>query len=325
MATADPRIGVTLPFEDVTLTEHRPLLRGLVEAGLTEIWTGEVNALDGFGPLSLFRGWEDEITISCAAASVFTRGPAVLAMTAAAMAETAPGACRFGIGAGSRVVAQEWNGAQFRGAWSRTVETLRFVRAALAGERLDNGFRLARPVAVPPRLLLAVAGPRMQDFAAAEADTMALNFVSADDVARIRARVAPVERRVSTSLETAVRLFLVPDDGPQAEAVARRFLAGYLTVPTYASFQTWLGRGDDLAAMNAAWQAGDRRGAVAAIGDDVLRDLVLFGSPEVCAAAVRGHLDAGADVVTLALVPGAGGTPQSRVDFLADLARHASL
>ena len=320
MTTADGRIGVTLPFDDVPLAAHRPLLRTLVEAGCSEIWTGEVNALDGFGPLALFRGWEDTITVSCAAASVFTRGPGVLAMTAATLAEAAPSACRFGIGAGSPVLAETWNGVPFDRPYQRTVDTFRFVRSALAGEKVGGGFRLARPVMDPPRLLLGVAGPRMQDFAAAEADTMALNFLSPDDVARIRDRVARVERLAPTPLETAVRVFLLPRAGRDAEQAARRFLAGYLTVPTYAAFQRWLGREDDLAPMNAAWQAGDRRAAMAAIPDEVLHDLVVFGSPAECAASARRYLDRGADVVTLALVPDPDAAPpEARVDFLAEL------
>ena len=277
MTTAEGRIGVTLPLDDVPLVAHRRLLRTLVEAGITEVWTGEVNALDGFGPLALFRGWEETITVSCAAASVFTRGPGVLAMTAATLAEAAPGACRFGIGAGSPVLAETWNGVPFERPYRRTVDTFRFIRRALAGAKVGDGFRLARPVPTPPRLLLGVAGPRMQEFAAAEADTMALNFLSADDVQRIRDRVAGVPRIVATPLETAVRVFLLPRDGAAAEQAARRFLAGYLTVPTYAAFQRWLGRAELLAPMNAAWQAGDRRAAMAAIPDQVLDDLVVFG------------------------------------------------
>jgi len=316
------RIGVTLPFDDVPLAAHRPLLRSLVEAGYTEIWSGEVNALDGFGPLALFRGWEESITVSCAAASVFTRGPGVLAMTAATLAEVAPGRSRFGIGAGSPVLAETWNGVAFERPYRRTVETLRFIRGALAGEKVGGGFRLARPVETPPRLLLGVAGPRMQDFAAAEADTMALNFLSADDVGRIRSRVEGVQRLVPTPLETAVRVFLLPREGPEAEQAARRFLAGYLTVPTYAAFQRWLGRGQALAEMEAAWRSGDRRAAMAAIPDEVLHDLVVFGSPADCAASVQRYLDRGADVVTLALVPDpAAPTPEERVAFLAELAQ----
>jgi alkanesulfonate monooxygenase SsuD/methylene tetrahydromethanopterin reductase-like flavin-dependent oxidoreductase (luciferase family) len=191
---------------------------------------------------------------------------------------------------------------------------------------VGGGFRLARPVDVPPKLLLGVAGPRMQDFAAAEADTMALNFLSPADVARIRERCQSVERVVPGPLETAVRVFLVPGEGPAAEQAARRMLAGYLTVPTYAGFQRWLGREPSLAAMHDAWRTGDRRAAMAAIPEDVLHDLVVFGSPARCAAAVQRYLDAGADVVTLALLPHAeAGTPEDRVAFLAALAQASGI
>jgi len=204
----------------------------------------------------------------------------------------------------------------------RVVDTFRFVREALAGKRVGDGFRLARPVEAPPKLLLAVAGPRMQDFAAAEADTMALNFLSPDDVARIRDRCARVERVAAEPLETAVRVFLLPREGPDAEQAARRFLAGYLTVPTYAGFQRWLGREALLAPMEAAWRAGDRRAAMAAIPDEVLHDLVVFGSPAQCAAAVDRYLDRGADVVTLALVPDPDAArAEARVEFLAAVAQ----
>ena len=327
MTIADRALGVTLPFDDVPLHRHRPLLRSLVAGGFDEIWTGEVAGLDGFGPLVLFRGWEDDITVSCAAASVFTRGPGVLAMTAATLAEAAPGRCRFGIGAGSPVLAETWNGVAFDRPYQRVVDTLHFLRQTLAGEKAEDratvhgaGFRLSRPVEVPPRLLLAVAGPRMQDFAAAEADTMALNFLSADDVARIRRRCEGVVRTAGAAGD---RRAGVPGagEGAAAEAAARRFLAGYLTVPTYAAFQSWLGRDELLAPMNAAWESGDRRGAMAAIPEAVLHDLVVFGSPAECGASVGRYFDGGADVVTLALLPEVEASdPAARVEFLMDVA-----
>ena len=72
--------------------------------------------------------------------------------------------------------------------------------------------------------------------------------------------------------------------------------------------------------MNPAWAAGDRRAAMAAIPDQVVRDLVVFGSPAECAASVARYLESGADVDTLALVPDAG-APEARVEFLAALAQ----
>lgn len=56
-------------------------------------------------------------------------------------------------------------------------------------------------------------------------------------------------------------------------------ISTYLTVPAYAAFHDWLGRGAALARMHAAWAAGDRAGAAAAIPDDVVDALVLHATP----------------------------------------------
>ena len=58
-----------------------------------------------------------------------------------------------------------------------------------------------------------------------------------------------------------VRVFVVPGDGDAGELSARRQIAAYLTVPVYTEFQRWLGRGDQLTDLLAAWNAGDRRKA----------------------------------------------------------------
>jgi alkanesulfonate monooxygenase SsuD/methylene tetrahydromethanopterin reductase-like flavin-dependent oxidoreductase (luciferase family) len=98
-------------------------------------------------------------------------------------------------------------------------------------------------------------------------------------------------------------------------------IAAYLTVPVYAEFQRWLGRGEQLTEMQAAWDGGDRAKAVEVIPDEVVRDLFLIGSPADCAQRVRGYLDAGVEIATLALMPpfGATFTPSDQVDFLCEL------
>jgi probable F420-dependent oxidoreductase len=322
------KLGVTLPFDDVSLRDHRPLLDRLIDSGYGEVWTGEVSANDGFSPLALWSGWYDQLSVTCAVTSVFTRGPGVLAMTAASMAEVAPGRCRFGIGAGSDVIVANWNGIPFERPYQKVADTLRFLRQTLSGERADDyptvhgkGFVLARPVPVPPRLIVAALGPRMQELAAAEADGVCLNFLSARDVATVRGRCAGVDRIVSGPLETSVRIFVIPGAGDAVETAARRFIAGYLTVGVYARFQDWLGRGPELVPMQEAWAAGDRRKATQAIDTQTVRDLIVFGTPGDCAARVQDYFDAGADAATLYLLPTPEPLPPGdRVDFLTELA-----
>jgi hypothetical protein len=75
-------------------------------------------------------------------------------------------------------------------------------------------------------------------------------------------------------------------------------------VTVYAEFHRWLGRGPLLEAMWAAWSAGDRKAALAAIPDEVVDALVVHGSAEECRAHVRRYVDNGVAVPVLALLSG---------------------
>jgi probable F420-dependent oxidoreductase len=325
------QVGVTVPLAGLSLIEHREPLRRLTDAGFQEVSTGEVNGLDALTPLILFSGWQPELTLSCAIVSAFTRGPGVLAMSAAAMAEAAPGKARFGIGAGSDRIVEDWNGIPFVKPYTRVANTLRFLRSTLTtgrpgrgGEELGApGFRLARVPETPPKLMLAALGPRMQRLAKAEADCVVLNFLSPSDVQLVRDHTADTPREVDGELETEVRVFVIPGEGSAAEIAARRHIAAYLTVPVYTAFQQWLGRGDQLVELLEAWEAGDRRRAVDVVPDELITDLFITGTPEQCAAGVRRYLEQGVDVLTVVLLPPHDTPfgPEAQVDFLCAMAR----
>jgi alkanesulfonate monooxygenase SsuD/methylene tetrahydromethanopterin reductase-like flavin-dependent oxidoreductase (luciferase family) len=74
----------------------------------------------------------------------------------------------------------------------------------------------------------------------------------------------------------------------------------------YRAFHQWLGRADRLAPMWAAWAAGDRRGALAALDDDLVDELVVHGSPAACRDRVAQYAAAGVHTPILALLPTGG-------------------
>jgi alkanesulfonate monooxygenase SsuD/methylene tetrahydromethanopterin reductase-like flavin-dependent oxidoreductase (luciferase family) len=105
------------------------------------------------------------------------------------------------------------------------------------------------------------------------------------------------------AIEVTARLFVNLDPpGPASELVVRRHIAGYLNVPVYRAFQEWLGRSDALAPMWAAWGAGDRKGAVAAIPAEVMDDLIPRGSLPDLKARIQLYLDRGIDTAFLSLM-----------------------
>ncbi|WP_433826898.1 LLM class F420-dependent oxidoreductase [Actinoplanes sp. CA-015351] len=302
------RWGMTVPLNGVPLAEHAAVYRGLADAGFTDVWSSEVNGTDAFTPLTLAAAWESRLKLGTAITPVFTRGPGLLAMTAAALAETAPGRFQFGIGASSPVVVGDWNAVDFTEPFARSRDVLRFLRSALAGETIDEQypsftvrrFRLERPPAVPPQLLLAALRPQMLRLAAAEADGVILNWLSATDVATALAET----KEAGPGFEVAARIFVIPtEDAAYARAVGRRMITSYLTVPAYAAFHRWLGRSEILDPMWQAWKSGDRKGALAAIPDSLVDELIVHGTPAECRTRVEAYARAGVTVPVMALMP----------------------
>jgi alkanesulfonate monooxygenase SsuD/methylene tetrahydromethanopterin reductase-like flavin-dependent oxidoreductase (luciferase family) len=58
--------------------------------------------------------------------------------------------------------------------------------------------------------------------------------------------------------------------------------------------------------MWRAWAAGDRKGALAAIPDAVVDELLVHGPPAECRERVRAYAQAGVHVPVMALIPPPG-------------------
>jgi probable F420-dependent oxidoreductase len=298
--------GMTIPFYDRSLAQSQELIAELPALGYTDVWSAEVNGADGFTPLALAAQWAPGVRLGSAIVPVSTRGPGLLAMSAATLADLAPERFVLGIGSSSPAIVERWNAGEFVKPYARTRDTLRFLRAALAGEKVSQayetfevkGFKLERAPKVPPKIVLAALRPRMLHLAAEEADGAITNWLSPDDVRTVRAEIGP-------DTELIARLFVcVNEDADQVRELARWMLAGYLTVPAYAAFHDWLGRAEVLRPLHEAWAAGDRQAALKAIPDEVVDALVVHGDAATCRARIQEYVDNGLDTPVLAPIPG---------------------
>jgi probable F420-dependent oxidoreductase len=298
--------GMTIPFYDRSLAKSQELIAELPGLGYTDAWSAEVNGVDGFTPLALSAQWAPGLRLGSAIVPVSTRGPGLLAMSAATVADLAPGRFVLGIGASSPAIVERWNAGEFTKPYARTRDTLRFLKKALAGEKVTEtyetfavkGFKLERAPKTPPKIVLAALRPRMLRLAAEEADGAITNWLSPADVRRVRAEVGQ-------DTELIARLFVcVSEDTEKVRELARWMLASYLTVPVYAAFHDWLGRGEVLRPMHEAWAAGDRQAALKAIPDEVVDDLIVHGDAATCRARIREYVANGLDTPVLAPIPG---------------------
>jgi probable F420-dependent oxidoreductase len=288
MADVPRRFGVTVPVPGVPLHQHREVFEEIAALGFTDVWSSEADGPDGFTPLALAAAWTPTLRGGIAIVPAFTRGPALLAQSAASLADAAPGRFALGVGASSPAIVERWNGIPFVDPFKRTRDTVRFLRAALTGEKVTErydtfevqGFRLGLVPEVPPTILIAALRPGMLTLAGQEGDGAIVNWLSAADVAQVKPYVG--------DKEIVARIFVAPtDDFDLVRTMTARSITSYLNVEVYAKFHEWLGRAPVLQPMWDAWAAGDRARALELVPDEVIDDLIVWGTPERIRARVE--------------------------------------
>lgn len=300
---------MTIPLPG-PLHTHRDGLIELAELGYSDVWSAESDGADGFTPLALAAAWEPRLRLGTAIIPAYTRGPACLAQSVASMADAAPGRFAIGIGSSSNVIVERWNGIPFEHPYRRVRDTVRFLREALSGEKVSRsydtfnveGFRLGVKPEVTPPILIAALREQMLRLAGKEGDGVIINWLAPEDVPQV---VSVVDDAADGApREVVARIFVCPSSNADVVRTAARFaIAAYMNVPVYAKFQEWLGRGPALTGMWDAWSAGDRKGALAQISDEVVDSLVIHGSPEYCRSRIEQYFEGGVTTAALALLP----------------------
>jgi len=307
MSASAPRWGMTIPLPGVSLRDHRSLVERLAEWGYTDLWTAEVAGLDALTPLAAAASWSSDLRFGSAIASIFSRGPALLAMEAASLADLAPDRFVLGLGSSSPLLVEGWNAGRLHRPHARMRDTLDFLDRALRGERIDEqfesfsvrGFALERPPAVPPRLMVAGLRSKMLGLAGARSAGAILGLVTPQDIPAMARKV----HDAGPGREIAMRIGVYPtSDIELARAHCRRILATYLNVPAYAALHEELGRGSEIARIAREWRRGDRGAAVEAVPPDWVDEFFAVGSPSRCRERVESFVEAGVTAPILSIM-----------------------
>jgi len=298
------RHGLTIPFAGVSLAEHEPLVRRADELGYDDLWSGEATGYDGFTPLALASAWTEKVRLGTGVVNPYTRGPALMAQSAAALADASRGRFVLGIGASSDRIVERWNGIPFEKPLSRVREAVQALRPVFTGERGDGGFKLEAPPAQPIPIYVAALRGRMLRLAGEIGDGAWVNFLPLSGVEQVVGKVREGEAaagRQPGSVDIVCRFFNVPAPPDEGLAFVRFMFAAYATVPVYAEYFRWLGFADEIDPMVRAWEDGDRQRAVELVPEDLARDVFVFGGPDEQRERLAAYADKG--ITTLCLTP----------------------
>jgi len=326
------RFGFTFPFDGIPLHAHKDVLQEAERLGYTDAWSYEIDGVDCFTPLAAAAAWTEQLRLGTAIANVYTRTPLTLAMSALGVAEAAPGRVMLGLGTGSSVIVERWNGVPFERPYTKMRDVVTVIQKTFSGEKVSetldtvraDGFRISRRLAPMPPIYIAALRKRMLRLAGAMGEGAIINWLGARDVPKAVAearRGAEEAGRDPAKVEIVCRIFVcMTEDEPVVDFIGRRSISAYLNVPVYAKFHEWLGRAPALQPMWDAWNAGDRKQATAVIPRQVIDDLLIHGDSETCRRKVQEYVDNGVTVPVVNVIP-TSPDPQERARQSVDVLR----
>lgn len=301
------RLGLVVPFQHpVSLAEQVGLVKDAETRGYDSAWLFDGTGPDALTMLAYLAASTGRLTLSTGIIPIQTRSPITLGITAATLGHLAPGRVALGLGISSSIIIGQWHGLAFQRPLVQLREAVSVIRKVLTGERVNfegefyrhKNFRLNMPP--PPQpvpLYLGALGPKMLQLAGEIAEGVVLNWIPPHAIPEAIRQVEIGARRAGRSLgnfEIAcfVRVSVTDDPGP-ARAWLARELTGYSIVDSYARFFAGRGYGGEVEAVNGAWQAGDRQGAVKRISSRMLDDLGIAGPERFCRERLNEFAKAG--------------------------------
>jgi alkanesulfonate monooxygenase SsuD/methylene tetrahydromethanopterin reductase-like flavin-dependent oxidoreductase (luciferase family) len=153
-------------------------------------------------------------------------------------------------------------------------------------------------------IVLAALRDRMLRLAAEKADGAFTNFLPLGNVDRVVGAFGAPEK------ELACRFFSIHGAEDETLAQAKRIFVAYATVPVYAEFFRWLGRGDEIEPVVEAWNAGDRKLALERAPEALVREIFLLGPLEAQRERLEEFAAAGIQTAVLAVSCAPADVPQ---------------
>jgi alkanesulfonate monooxygenase SsuD/methylene tetrahydromethanopterin reductase-like flavin-dependent oxidoreductase (luciferase family) len=294
-----PDVGVSLPVQDELSAPDYVELARLAEAeGYHTVFFGEIAGGEAFSILGAMAQVTERIRLAPGVVSIYTRGPVLTGMAFASLASLAPGRIAMGLGTGSHMIVEGWNGRSLQAPLQTMRETVDLLRRIVGGERVESAgpevrvapYRLQLPCPGPVPVIIGPFNPGMTRLAGEIADGGRLSFDPLDELPERIALVREgAERAGRDPSSIEIGLYVQAYAGPRVEDALERFrrlVLEYAIRPTHRS--AFVSSFPEIDRATELWHGGDRAAALALVPDDAVHRVVPIGS----AATVVDRLEA---------------------------------
>lgn len=261
------------------------------ELGYDGLWLGELWGTSSVVQLTEIAARTDEVAIGTAIVNVFSRTPAVLAMTAATLDRVSDGRFRLGVGTSTKKAVEDLHGTDWNGPnpIRRAHETIELTRAFLGDEGRVNYDGEIFDVQDFPSLdadipiYHAALGKANRRVVARLCDGWIPHNVPFPDLADSFAYIVDQMETAGRDATIDVAPYVpaaVSDDAEAAKDAIRGHVAYY--VGNGRGYERAVARRfpDGATGVAEAWRGGDREAATRNVTDEMVAALGVAGTPE---------------------------------------------
>ena len=287
------RIGLwTADFDLQPMAKAQEAIAQVEEMGYGAVWVPEAVIREPFASTALLLSATKKMVLATGIASLHARTAQTMQAGWKTLTEAFPDRFLLGIGVSHAPMVQGVHKGNYDKPYSTMVEYL---------DAMDNGIFFGAAPTTAPQRVLAALGPKMLKLAAERGAGAHPYFTPVEHTAFAR------ETMGANALLAPELAVVLETDAAKAREIARKYMTTYTRLPNYTNNLKRFGFTED---------------EITKQEDRLVDAIVAWGSLDTVVAAVKGHLDAGADHVCIQVLTDKTGTlPMREWQELADATR----
>jgi len=261
-------------------------------AGWEAAWFPEITFGDSFGPATAAALQTDRIGIATGVVGVWSRSAVTMALQAATLHQLSGGRLILGLGVQARGYVRAWHGQEYRKPVTAMRDFVTILRRIFSGELTSyegevfsvQNFHLDMELPEAPlKIYIAANGPRMAELAGEIADGTvgwfhSLEYVRDVTMPAIRRGAERAGRSLDDfDVTVGFPAVVTRDDSgiEKSKGLVMMFATALDSAPSYLDSVKAAGFGDEAEAIGERVSAGDLRGAVALVPDEMAAAMVM--------------------------------------------------
>ena len=276
---------------------------------IDSIWIPETWGMDCCSILSSLSNNAKEQRLGSSIINVYSRSPALIAMSAATLDTISNGRFILGLGTSSKPIIEDWHGMEFKNPLQTMKESVEIIRMIISGEKVsyDGKFshlRNFRILIQPPRrkipIYLAAINQKMVDLALEIADGVIFYLRPLPELTKT---IQKMQSKKKIDITCQI-ITCISEDSQKAITRAKQTIAFYVSVgKIYREFLATNGFQQETMTIYDEFKKNGLKDNYEFVTDEMVNSLSISGNPNDINKKIQQFVEAGVDLPILQFNP----------------------